>query len=193
MHTRHAMIVAAILFSISGRAAAQDLPKIEVSGGYSYVRANQINSGGCCFHMNGGSGSLAVNVNRHIRLVGEIGGYHSGNVNSTGLDLNVVSYLFGPRIALRNHTRVTPFGEILAGGAHASGTLYSGAPASSGLGSQNGFAAAVGGGLDVKVSRRVALRLIQADYFVTKLQNGSNNHQNNLRISAGLVLHFGNH
>jgi hypothetical protein len=31
---------------------------------------------------------------------------------------------------------------------------------------------------------------LEADNLLTTLDNGTNNHQNNLRISAGLVVHF---
>jgi hypothetical protein len=34
------------------------------------------------------------------------------------------------------------------------------------------------------------VRLIEADYLVTTFDNGVNNHQNNLRIGAGLVVRF---
>ena len=30
-----------------------------------------------------------------------------------------------------------------------------------------------------------------ADYLLTTVDNGTNNHQNNLRISAGVVVNFG--
>ena len=36
---------------------------------------------------------------------------------------------------------------------------------------------------------RFSVRLVEADYLLTTFDNGSNNHQNNLRISAGVVLH----
>ena len=52
------------------------------------------------------------------------------------------------------------------------------------------FAANIGGGLDLKASRRFAIRLIAADYLLTAVDNSSNNHQNNLRISAGIVVRF---
>ena len=49
----------------------------------------------------------------------------------------------------------------------------------------------LGGGIDLKASRRFSVRLVNADYLVTTFDNGTNNHQNNLRISAGPVIHFG--
>jgi hypothetical protein len=45
-----------------------------------------------------------------------------------------------------------------------------------------------GGGFDVRIARHVAIRPIEADYLLTRLPNGVNGAQNNLRLSAGLVL-----
>ena len=53
------------------------------------------------------------------------------------------------------------------------------------------FAAAAGGGLDYNVRRRVSLRLIQGEYFVTTFPNGVNDHQNNFRVSAGIAVRIG--
>lgn len=179
-------LVAALLLCVAApRVAAQETPQAEVSAGDSYVHTNQIGSGGCCFAMNGGNGSVAANLNNSLGIVAEIAGYHSGNVNNTGLDLNVVTYLVGPRVSYRRSGRVVPFVEALIGGGHASGSLYSGG------GTQNAFALATGGGVDAKLGHHLALRLIQADYLLTRFKNGSNDHQNNLRISAGIVLEFG--
>ena len=46
------------------------------------------------------------------------------------------------------------------------------------------------GGLDLRVNPRFSIRLVEADYLLTTFDNGSNNHQNNLRVSAGVVIHF---
>ncbi len=167
-------------------AHAQETPKAEVFGGYSYLRANQVSAAGCCFNMNGGIGSVAIHSNSWLSWVGEVGGYKNGNVHSTSTDLTLVSYLFGPRLSY-SKTRIMPFAQALVGGAHAGGSLYT----TAGLSSSNGFAVSTGGGLDIKVSRLLALRLIQADYLFTKLQNGTNDRENNLRLSAGIVLRFG--
>jgi hypothetical protein len=87
------------------------------------------------------------------------------------------------------HSSLRPFGQVLAGVAHTSGTLVQGsnfAAANAGA----AFAGNFGGGLDLHASRRFSIRLVEADYLLTTFDNGSNNHQNNLRISAGMVLHF---
>jgi hypothetical protein len=43
----------------------------------------------------------------------------------------------------------------------------------------------------LRANRRFSIRLIEADYLLTTVDNGSNDPQNNLRISAGVVVHFG--
>jgi hypothetical protein len=48
-----------------------------------------------------------------------------------------------------------------------------------------------GGGLDVGLTRRIALRAFEADYYLTRFDNGVNDHQNNLRIAVGVIIRFG--
>jgi hypothetical protein len=52
------------------------------------------------------------------------------------------------------------------------------------------FAGNFGGGLDLRVTHRFSVRLVEANYLLTTFDNGTNNHQNNLRISAGAVIRF---
>jgi hypothetical protein len=47
------------------------------------------------------------------------------------------------------------------------------------------------GGIDFKVSRHISVRLVEAEYFLTKIPDGLNNRQNNFRFSAGVVFRFG--
>jgi hypothetical protein len=87
------------------------------------------------------------------------------------------------------HSSLQPFGQVLLGIAHSSGTLVQGSnPGAANAGAA--FAANLGGGLDLRVTPRFSVRLVEADYLLTTFDNGSNNHQNNLRISAGVVIHF---
>ncbi|HEU0369982.1 MAG TPA: hypothetical protein VFR42_12265, partial [Candidatus Acidoferrum sp.] len=103
---------------------------------------------------------------------------------------NMYTYLFGPRISYRHMGRITPFGQTLFGVAHAlNGTYLNG--------KQTDFAMTVGGGFDFRLSRRISIRPIQADYLLTRFNefetfqlNTSNSTQNNLRLSTGLVFHF---
>jgi hypothetical protein len=48
-----------------------------------------------------------------------------------------------------------------------------------------------GGGIDVKVSKRVSIRPLQAEYFLTKIPDGLSKRQNNFRFGAGIVFPFG--
>jgi len=168
-----------LLLILSFSAAAQDYPKAEVFGGYSYLHVSEFGNG---FNFNGGSGSIAVNPNNWFGIVGDIGAYHNGDF---GVSTTAVSYLFGPRFSYRKNEKVTPFFHVLFGGAHISASF-------SGIsGSDNAFAWALGGGADVKVHPHVAIRLIQAEYLMTKFADGDNDRQNNVRISAGIVFRWG--
>jgi peptidoglycan-associated lipoprotein len=139
--------------------------------------------------MNGGNGWVAFNFRRSLGIVGEIATQHASNISGTGIDLTLTSYLAGPRYIWTRSDRFRPFAQILLGGAHAGGTL---APGSSGLaGSSNAFALIAGGGLDVNLTRHIALRAIEADYYLTRFDNGVNHHQNNLRLAAGVIVRFG--
>jgi len=50
------------------------------------------------------------------------------------------------------------------------------------------IAVLAGGGVDLKVLPGIALRLVQVDYVYTGF---SNNRQDNMRISAGVVFNLG--
>ncbi len=58
-------------------------------------------------------------------------------------------------------------------------------------GSDNAFAIAAGGGLDVNLTHHIALRAFEADYYLTRYTNGANTRQNNLRVYVGVIFRFG--
>jgi opacity protein-like surface antigen len=103
--------------------------------------------------------------------------------------LALVSYLFGPRYLWHAGRTVVPFAQILPGAAHASGSLARGSNGN--IGSADAFAFAAGGGIDIILTSHLALRPAELQYFYTRFNNGSNNHQNNLRYNAGLIFRFG--
>ena len=161
----------------------------EVSLGYSYVRANAPPGECGCFNINGFSGEFATGVGHGLSIVADLGAYHQGNVVSSGLSLWVVNYLFGPRYSYHRSKHWTPFVQFLVGGAHGSGTIYN--PSTSVPGSPNAFSLSAGGGLDWKATRHISIRLFQAEYLNTRLPNSATNEQNNFRLTAGVVFHFG--
>lgn len=170
-------------------ASAQHGSLVDVGVDYNYVRSNAP-AGSCgCFTMNGGSGWLAFNFNHSIGIVGEIASQHASDIYGTGAGLTLTSFLAGPRYTWSGGRRLAPFVQVLLGGAHAGGTL---APGSSGLaGSANAFAMTAGGGFDINLTRRIALRAFEADYYLTHFNNGVNDRQNNLRIAAGVIVRLG--
>ena len=171
------------------RAAAQSGSLVDAGVEYNYVRSNAPPGGCGCFSLNGGSGWVAFNFSRAFGVVGEIASQHASNIPSAGADLTLTSFLAGPRYTWTAAGRFRPFTQVLLGGAHADGTL---APGGSGLpGSANAFAMIAGGGLDFNLSRNFALRALEADYYLTHFDNGVNDHQNSLRIAAGVIIRFG--
>ncbi|MGA8011465.1 MAG: outer membrane beta-barrel protein [Candidatus Acidiferrales bacterium] len=182
-----------LLFSI-GASAQDEAPKVEAFGGYSYVRVNPGVNRLPGLNFNGGSGSLAYNFTPTLGVVADFGGYHwsQGVVDAT-----VVSYLFGPKVALR-HGPITPFAQILFGGVHGSGSVSGvvlcdarvrpqGTSQCTVSGSENAFAMTAGGGVDWNATTHIGIRLIQAEYLMTRFFSET---QNNARISAGVVFRF---
>jgi opacity protein-like surface antigen/outer membrane protein OmpA-like peptidoglycan-associated protein len=183
-------------------------PRAELFVGYSYLRALPApTTGNRLMWMNGGSTSLALNFNRYLGIVGDFGAYTNSQMRFQGgywstvdvdnPNVGAFSYLFGPRISFRSHSRVTPFVQALFGGMHANEVTLTGCTFScTFLPSENTFAWAAGGGLDVRVRRHFAIRLIQAEYLMTRFPDystGLTTSQNDMRLSSGIVFRFGGH
>ena len=111
-------------------------------------------------------------------------GYDSGNYNR-----QTFSYMFGPRLNWRM-SRIVPYAQFLFGGAYEWGVVNATGISTT----QNGFAMAAGGGIDVNITQHIAVKPIQVEYFMTQLPqlaSNLNSVQNNLRYSAGVVFRFG--
>lgn len=160
-------------------AVAQDFPKFEVFGGYSYDHRSV---GGTGFGFNGGSTSFLYNPTSVVGFKTDFGVYHN---KSFGTNTTTFTYLFGPQFTYRGNEHVTPFFHVLLGGAHQSSS-FAGVSDSA-----NAFAFAPGGGLDVNVSPHIAIRVAQVDYLLTKFKDDEDNRQNNVRVSAGIVFRWG--
>jgi outer membrane immunogenic protein len=185
--------IALLLLVFSGclvsapEALAQSDDNLEIGANYIYIRTNAPPAGCGCFSLNGGAAWVGYNFRGNLALIGEVSGSGASNIEGTTGSLKLTSFLAGLRYS-RHHSRLAPFGQVLLGGAHASGELT---PNSSGLaGSETAFAMTAGGGLDVKLSHHLSLRVVQADYFLTHFNNSLNNRQNDFRIGAGLVFRF---
>ena len=144
---------------------------VDASVGYSYFH---LGSGGG-LSQNGISGSIAYNPIPFMGVVGDFGGYHA---SPSGVSVNTYTYLFGPRINLKNPTHVTPFAQFLVGAAHQT--------VGDGGGSSTNFAYSVGGGVDFPVLPHLAVRP-QVDYIGIKVPNGTTSCT---RVSVSAVVHF---
>jgi opacity protein-like surface antigen len=123
-----------------------------------------------------------VNVNRRIGAEGNFGGYYK-----TIQILNVGTFGFHDYVAMGgarfNVSKIFLHGLI--GIDHLSGSsnfFAAGATAS-----DNAIAAAMGGGVQWKVARHVAIRA-SADYFLSRFGAAT---QNNIRISTAVVFDVG--
>jgi len=99
------------------------------------------------------------------------------------------TYLLGPELAFP--AKVSPFVHGLIGIAHqavAAGTSFSnGVPVDVFSASDNAFATALGGCIDLHIAPFLSFRAIQLDYLVTRFHSST---QNQPRASTGLVLRF---
>ena len=178
-----------LLCAFAGTARAQwhagRSPQIELAGTYSFIRARAANAGQG-FNLNGGSGALAYAYNDHFSAVVDVGAYHFIGFQS-GLNSTMYTYIFGPRITFSGSKRTTPFAQVLLGGGRLNAS-------STGVqAGENGFVMAIGGGLDVPFHHHFAVRVVQAEYLLTRFNSvdGSPAKQSSVRISAGVVIRFG--
>jgi opacity protein-like surface antigen len=88
----------------------------------------------------------------------------------------------GARFTARAGRRASLFSQALAGFAHANAGGR-GFPSY-----HESVAWTAGAGLDCRLSERISLRLVQAEYLQTRLGGGV---QHNFRAGAGVVFHFG--
>jgi opacity protein-like surface antigen len=169
-------LVPAILLLCVG-ARAQETPAWEINGGYSYLRAN-LNGPGGSFDLNGGNVSVTENLNHWFGGRIEFNAF-SGGVGGTNVSAETITY--GPVFSYRKHERFTPYGHVQFGAVHGS-VGYLGISASAFK-----FAMAPGGGVDINLNPRFAIR-VQGDYLMTRFLDLR---QDNLQFSTGLVIHFG--
>jgi Outer membrane protein beta-barrel domain len=198
MKVRNAVLLGVVLLC-SMPVFAQDAGPSEVVLNYSYIRGHANKSLVQPFNLNGAGGSYVFFFNNWLGLKADFDGYGSttqhyatseGNLSVSG---NLFTYMGGVEIKSRT-MKFQPFGDLLFGGAHtnAIGNLAKAEGLTNRSPSNNGFAMVVGGGIDLGVSRNVALRLGEFDYLLTRLGNnivGTNN-QSSFRFQAGVNFNF---
>lgn len=168
--------------------ATPNQSRFDLAGGYNLVRANAPPADCGCFTMNGGFADGQLNLSPWLGVAGEFTAGHANDISSLGQNLTLTTFMAGPRVSFPRY-RFVPFGEFLAGGAHGGGSYFPSATSSST--SASSFAYAAGGGLDVNLNRRFAIRAFDAKFLHTAFPNGVNGTQRQLQISVGLVMRFG--
>jgi len=202
MRMKPYLMFAIAMIVLCGTVLAQEAaPKVEVFGGYSYLRTSGNTK------VSGWNGQVAFNLNKYAGIAADFGSFYQ--FQAQNLTQSVVppfptlraraqlnTYLFGPVVSDRVG-KITGFAHFLVGGAHAeTGFQFygNGAPWTATY-----LAFAAGGGIDANVGENFAVRLFQIDYIrvsatdpqpttvspqVTYIQRG----RNNLRLSFGVVF-----
>jgi opacity protein-like surface antigen len=215
MKIRSAVVLGIVLL-FGTVASAQDYPKIETAPAFMYIRTSgslsnafivngQVITSVPSLNCAGGGGTIAYNVSSVVGIAADLGGckifsnaYGLGNT----VDGSLFTYLFGPRFTYRNSSKFEPFFEVNFGGTRAALSCKSSASTcltavGGGTYSKNAFAMTVGGGFQIKMSKKISLRLVQAEYLYTRFGNSCalvactfNNNQNSFRLKSGIVLNW---
>jgi len=178
-------IVTLILLMLSAPCLAQSShPRVELFGGFSYVRIDADESENR--NLYGWNGSLSVSVDKTYGFTVDASGHYQDNGFQRS---RVFSLLAGPRFTARGE-HATTFAHILFGGTHdherfdtltAHFTTHG-----------NAFVVAVGGGFDVNVTPHFGVRVIQAEYALTKFNDAPSGKaiQHNARVGIGVVFRY---
>lgn len=175
-----AAVSAALISLPAGKGTAEGA---EIAVGYSGLQAD-----GSLTH-GGGLGFASPRGGGRLRLLAELSAQSGGA--SGGERLRELGLLAGAAFAPWPGGRLSPFVSLKAGlvSAQRSVTVFGVSIGADGVCDggcpyQTGPAAEAGGGIDLRVGGRWALRLVQADYRLTHL-GGETDHA--LRLSAGIV------
>jgi outer membrane protein OmpA-like peptidoglycan-associated protein len=194
-----AIVAALCVFGTVAGAQNQPTPKWELFGGYSFFDPAANITGqlpGALLPLSsrlesnprGAGASVTYNFTNWLGLTLDTS-THWGS-GETGLvkridDAAFSNLSFGPKITFR-HNRFSPFLEVLVGDHRLMPDAFHDVD-------KLGFM--FGGGLDINLSRHVALRLIRADYVVSSYRYGppsvSSTDIRGLRAQTGLVFMFG--
>ena len=192
------LVAVSLIVGFTTMCKAQD--KIELFGGYSYLRASvevgqfgPLGPSTPCPPNCGNPPHVAQHANlngwefsgqyKFLPFLGAVADFNGTYGKLDGAGTRVHTFLFGPQVSLP--TKVSPFAHALFGVAKESQDAFGNAFFS--LGPDKSFASSVGVGMDAKVSPHAFVRLIQVDYLRTQLHGAT---QNQPRVSAGIVFHF---
>jgi hypothetical protein len=209
------MLIGMLMITCASIAAAQsaDYKKFEVFAGYSHNRvdtgigANDDDIDDFLDEREGFHGfnvSATGNVTRYIGFKFDVSGHFKSRsvpfgtiASAADIDSQIYNFLGGVQLK-DNSTDVTfkPFAHALVGLGHVRAKVNfsndfciaispSPCPVDS-TESENGFAGAFGGGIDIRASDKIDIRVIQVDYNPMRV-SGTTLH--NFRFGVGIVFH----
>jgi peptidoglycan-associated lipoprotein len=162
----------------------------DLAATYSTEQGQVTPSGAGSFWMQGASLDGAITFHRGFGFAANLTGLHTSHI-APGLGLNEIDAMAGPRYTFhfnsksKHETRI--FGEALLGGARGMTSVF---PKSTGLSTHaSSFAYQVGGGLDISITKHIAIRAVEADYVRSYLPNNGGNTQGRIRLGFGVTYH----
>ena len=178
------------LFPLLPLAALAQKPKntLDATVMFTELHANAPVGGCGCFWMSGGTGEIAIPIWRNFSAVAQVNGQRTGNIPDFNVGLSLLNGLGGLRIRVPTHTLLQPYGQALFGGVHGFDSYFPAPVGKLPTSYDTSFAMAIGGGVDLAVSRHIWIRAVQADYHYSELRNLQGNRQNQFRIGAGIVF-----
>jgi len=167
------LLILLCVTALSRLSVAQQIPRVQVFGGYSYTRFDSPTLGFANrSNLSGFNISPAFNLAYGFGVKVELTGQYGSKVNLR--DLTV-----GPQF-LYSRGRTLFFAHALFGDSRSFVRVGTGE-------GDTARAIVLGGGVDLDVSSRFAFRAVQVDYVHTTLFSTT---QNNVRISTGLVYRW---
>jgi outer membrane immunogenic protein len=192
MHLRTSARIVLCILLLAGTGLAQAQSTHGPSGDLAVTFISQRSlkaDTGQNFWMEGGSAELGFNLLHGLGLAVGYTGTHTNSIGSSGVPLTLSVIALGPRYRWHADHRLSVYGESLFGYANGSDSAF---PAASGsVSTASSFAFQLNGGLDYRLSPRVAVRALDMGYLRTTLPNATDNVQNTIRLGAGLVFRFG--
>jgi hypothetical protein len=175
--------------------SAQDIPKWELYGGYSEYLAGAGIAGEKQLPTNGTQVEFDRVVTSYFRITAQFNAQFADHVVNIAplppggehVNSKELLGLFGPEATYRGLKKFDIFGHYLIGPAYGRDNQVPVIPTAT----YTTWAYAIGGGLDMKLGRRVSARLLGFDWITTHFPVNSPEAQDNWRLTAGFMFHLG--
>jgi len=190
------LFAALLLLGLAARASAQGLPKWELYGGYSEDLAGAGIAGQKQLPTNGAQVEFDRVVTSYFRITSQFNAQFADHVVNIapppppgGEHVNGKELLglFGPEATYRSLKKFDIFGHFLAGLAYGRDNQFPVIPTAT----YTTWAYALGGGVEMKLGRRVSARLLGFDWITTHFPVNSPEAQDNWRLTTGFMFHLG--